>query len=582
VLSETDIIHADTPSLAGARLFAAQVREAFGIHLNLQRADGAATDIAAGRAGLATIPTVERATPVSSGVVRFTRVPDLEDAYALEIDDHGIAVVSRDEDGLFAAVATLRQLAGPQAFRRAPVTRGQVAYPQVTVNDSPRFEWRGVHLDVARHFMPKDGVLRFIDLAASHKLNVVHLHLTDDQGWRVEIKAFPELTRVGAWRAESGLGAWRHNRFDGQPHGGFYTQDDLREIVAFAKDRGITIMPEIDVPGHSQAAIAAYPHLGCATASDEPPVVRTTWGISTQVLNPNRDTVDFFKTVFDEVMDVFDTPYIGLGGDEVPPLLWREDPQIVAFASELGLESVDELHGWFLGQLGDFIVSKGRRPVVWDEGISPYLSTEAIVTTWRGYQSGAQALALGYDIVLAPEQNLYLDHRAADGEQEPVPVGFVRTLNDVLAFEPDKLPHLGTQPSTQSEFEAQGDRIVANQAHESGEEPPRTARESRLLGVQAQLWTEHLNTPRRVDYAAYPRLSAFAEVAWSPRVDRTAGTDAAIEFVERLSAHHLPRLDAAGVEYRPLDRACWGGRSTLSRCCVRPVSTWAVGMRAWN
>ncbi|WP_435298876.1 beta-N-acetylhexosaminidase [Timonella sp. A28] len=502
-------ILADTCAVPAARLFARYLHDGVGVSVAVLDAENPAAEV---------LPCT----------VRFVCTDGLTSGYELSITPSELLVRARDEAGFFAAVATLRQLLGVHGFRAAASPQDFVVIPAVRVTDSPRFGWRGIMLDVARHFMPKAAVLRFIDLAAAHKLNIVHLHLSDDQGWRVEIKKYPELTRVGSWRTESNRGAWRHKQFDGEPHGGFYTQDDIREIVAFARARGVTVLPEIDVPGHSEAAIAAYPELGCALPDGGVPTVRTSWGISTNVLKPLPATVEFFKNVFAEIMDIFDTPYIGLGGDEVPPLLWREDDEVVAFAGDVGLDSVDELHGWFLGQLADFVVSHGRRPVVWDEGVSPYLPKSAIVTTWRGYQSGAEAMALGYDIVLAPEQNLYFDHRAAEGDQEPIPVGFVRTLEDVLAFEPDNLPHF--------ELDASSDSMQRGS----------------LLGVQAQVWTEQLNTPRRVDYATFPRLCAFAEVAWSKQVNRASGAPASVEFIERLVEHHLPRLSAAGVEYRPL------------------------------
>lgn len=507
-------IIADAPLLTAARLFAQHIADGCGVALHC----------------------VDAAAPLAQALhvsVRFIHDDSLTSSYSLAVDAvAGIEVRARDAAGAFSAVATLRQLAGVPAFRRSHSAVTSAQFAVTSFEDSPRFGWRGVLLDVARHFMPKHDVLRYLDQAHAHKFNVVHLHLTDDQGWRVEIKRYPRLTEVGSWRTESNVGPWRHNIHDGRPHGGFYTQEDLREIVAYAHARGITVLPEIDVPGHAEAAIAAYPELGCALEGDAQATVRTSWGISTNVLRPNWETLEFFKNVFDELMDIFDGPFIGLGGDEVPPLLWREDETVVAFAREQGMDSVDELHGWFLGKLGEFVVSRGRRPVVWDEGVSEHLPLEAVVTTWRGYVSGANAMAQGYDIVLAPEQDLYLDHRAAEGDQEPIPVGFVRTLEDVLAFEPDAIPH----------FENQGEGIVENQG-----------RVGRLLGIQAQLWSEQLDSPRRVDYAAFPRLCAVAEVAWSPKTDRSQGTPASAEFVDRLVTHHLPRLEAAGVEYRPLD-----------------------------
>ncbi|ARU50567.1 N-acetyl-beta-hexosaminidase [Cellulosimicrobium cellulans] len=453
--------------------------------------------------------------------------------YRLTIDAVGVRVDAGDLDGAHAAAQTLRQLAGPASFRRAPADTSAtptLVLPHVTITDHPRFPWRGVLLDVARHFLPKADVLRFVDLAAAHQLNVLQLHLTDDQGWRMEIARYPRLTEVGAWRRESGVGTWRAGVFDGRPHGGYYTQDDLREIVAYARERGVTVVPEIDAPGHVEAAVAAYPELG---TRKQPHEVRTTWGVSTEVLDPSEESLTFFRHVLDEVLDVFDAPFVAIGGDEVPTTLWRENPEILARAEALGLDDVGGLHGWFLARLAEHVASRGRRAVVWDEAFGPALPRDVVVTSWRGWAVGADALAAGHDVVMAPEQVVYLDHRGGDTPDEPVPVGFLSTIDDVYAFEP--LPAGLAGPQSGSDPGTGGDRPGV------------------LLGGQAELWSEHLDSARRVDYAAFPRLAAFAEVMWSPEEDRTPGSPASVAFRERLVAHHLPRLDAAGVEYRPLD-----------------------------
>ncbi len=502
VVPDGSLVVADPALRAAARWWRRVTEDAFGLDL----------------AG----PTVPGAAATGSPrAVTFTRDGDLPaSGYRLTVDDAGVRVDAADLDGAHAAAQTLRQLAGPAAFRRAPVPRAAaLVLPHVTITDHPRFAWRGVLLDVARHFLPKADVLRFVDLAAAHRLNVLQLHLTDDQGWRVEIERYPRLTEVGAWRRESGVGTWRAGVLDGRPHGGFYTQDDLREIVAYARERGVTVVPEIDVPGHVEAAVAAYPGLGTRKRPHE---VRTTWGVSTEVLDPSPESLAFFRHVLDEVLEIFDSPFVALGGDEVPTTLWRENPEIVARAHALGLEDVGDLHGWFVARLAEHVAARGRRAVVWDEAFGPALPREAVVTSWRGWAAGADALAAGHDVVMAPEQAVYLDHREGDGPDEPVPVGFLRTLEDVYAFEP--LP-----------------------AGLSASGP------GRLLGGQAEVWTEHLDSARRVDYAAFPRLAAFAEVVWSPAADRSPGSAASRAFRERLVAHHLPRLAAYGVEHRPLD-----------------------------
>ena len=453
-----------------------------------------------------------------------------------------VHVEAADLAGAHAAAQTLRQLAGPAAYRRSG-TRPLVL-PVVRIEDSPRFQWRGVLLDVARHFLPKHDVLRFVDLAAIHRLNVLQLHLTDDQGWRVQVHRYPELTRTGAWRRESTVGTWRTGSRDGRPHGGFYTQDDLREIVSYARDRGVTVVPEIDVPGHVEAAVAAYPELG--TRKDRRDV-RTTWGISEDVLDPSEGSLAFFRHVLDEVLDIFDAPWIGIGGDEVPPTLWRESPWIVERARILGLLAPDgtpdvgQLHGWFIARLAEHVSGAGRRAVVWDEAMSPMLPREVIVTSWRGHAQGAAALAAGYDVVMAPEQAVYLDHRAGEHPAEPIPVGFLRTLEDVYAFDPSP-PGAGFPPAQDPRTQDPRTGRTSGTQHRAG----------RLLGTQAQVWTEHLDSSRRIDYAAFPRLAVFAEIAWSPRAGREPGSAASKEFLNRLERYHLPRLDAFGVEYRPL------------------------------
>ena len=412
------------------------------------------------------------------------------EGYRLEITPDSVTVDCPDDAGEFYARQTLRQLRGPDAFRS--VSGGQSTLPCGVITDHPRFGWRGCLLDVARNFRTKAEVLRFVDLLAVHKLNVLNLHLTDDQGWRIEIPRFPRLTEVGAWRAESMVGRHDGPERDGRPHGGFYTVDDLREIVAYAAERAVTVVPEIDVPGHARAAIAAYPELGPGEQYE----VWTSWGISTSLLNTEESTVDFFRAVFDQVLEIFPSPVIGLGGDEVP--------------------GATERHGWFVRQIIEHLHSRGRRALCWDEVLEiGELPHPVVIGSWRGEEAGVRAARDGHQVVMCPEQYVYLDHRQSDHPDEPIPVGYLHTLEDVYAYEPipDGMPSSG-----------------------------------RLLGAQAQVWTEHLDSVRRVDYASFPRLSAFAEVAWSPAALRNYA-----EFLPRLRTHHLPRLDALGVEYRPLD-----------------------------
>ncbi|NOV96601.1 family 20 glycosylhydrolase [Isoptericola halotolerans] len=466
-------------------------------------------------------------SPDTAATVRF----DVDDglargAYTLDVDPAVVRVAAADLPGAFAAAQTLRQLAGAAAFRRAG--GAPLVLPALRVADAPQHHWRGVMLDVARHFLPKADLLRFVDLAAAHHLNVLQLHLTDDQGWRVEIQRYPRLTQVGGWRRETTVG--RSGAPDGRPHGGYYSADDLREVVAYARERGMMVVPEIDVPGHVQAALAAYPELAARPGAHE---VWTSWGISEDVLDPSETTLAFFRDVLDEVCQVFDAPFVALGGDEVPTTTWQGRPDIVERAAALGLTTdgapdVARLHGWFLARLADHLRTRGRRALVWDEAFGPDLPQDAVVLAWRGHTVALDALAAGHDVVLAPEQEVYLDHRAADGPDEPVPVGFVRTTADVYAFE-----------------------VMPRAARAARPDLPAVL-PGRLLGAQAQVWTEHLDSARRVDYAAFPRLAAFAEAVWTTDpTPRGLGGTASAAFLERLHDAHLPRLAAAGVEFRP-------------------------------
>ncbi|WP_431044157.1 beta-N-acetylhexosaminidase [Streptomyces sp. P1-3] len=447
------------------------------------------------------------------------------EAYRIIVRDGRALVSGGDPAGLFWAAQTLRQMLGPDAFRRAPVRRdARWELPGCDVQDRPRFRWRGLLLDVARHFMPKDGVLRYLDLLAAHKLNVLHLHLTDDQGWRVEIKRYPRLTEVGARRARTKVGHRASPLWDERPHGGYYTQDDLREIVAYAAERHITVVPEIDIPGHSQAAIAAYPELGNTDVIDTASLdVWTTWGVSTNVLAPTDTTLRFYEGVLEEVLGLFPSAFVHIGGDECPKEQWRASPAAQARIRELGLAGEDELQSWFIRHFGRWLAERGRRLIGWDEilegATASGLAEGAAVASWRGYAGGVAAARSGHDVVMCPQQHVYFDHRQAPGDDEPVPIGYVRTLEDVYRFEPVP-PEL----------------TAAEAAH--------------VLGAQANVWTEVLESPQRVDYQTFPRLAAFAETVWSP-LPRPASRDVT-GFLERMGAHYA-RLEALGVDYRPPD-----------------------------
>ena len=438
------------------------------------------------------------------------------EGYLLEVRAAGIVARAAEPAGLFYAVQSLRQLLPPEIFREAPVTGVTWTVPAVTIEDHPRFAWRGGHLDVARHFMPKEFVKKYIDLLALHKINTFHWHLTEDQGWRIEIKQYPKLTEVGAWRKETLVGRNRkpgEARFDGVRHGGFYTQDDAREIVAYARARFITVVPEIEMPGHAMAAIAAYPELG---VTGEPVEVATTWGVFSDILNAEPSTITFMQNVLKEVMEIFPGRYIHIGGDEAEKSKWKASERIQARIRELDLKDEHELQSWFVRQMDTFLVSHGRRLVGWDEILEGGLAENAVVMSWRGTAGGVAAARAGHDVVMAPTSHTYFDYAQSKAPGEPLSANAFLPLETVYAYEP--VP---------------------------GELEPQFAKH--VLGAQGQLWSEYMPNPRQVEYQAFPRMSALAEVVWSPKDRRDyAG------FLERLRTHEQ-RLRTIDVNYRPLD-----------------------------
>ncbi|WAX79767.1 beta-N-acetylhexosaminidase [Streptomyces sp. KMM 9044] len=454
--------------------------------------------------------------------------------YRLVSDGNGVLIEGGSAAGVFWGAQTLRQLLGPDAYRRAPLGRDRAwAVPHVTIEDAPRFRWRGLMLDVARHFMPKEGVLRSLDLMAAHKLNVLHFHLTDDQGWRIEIERYPRLTEVGSWRARTKIGHRASPLWNDTPHGGHYTRDDIREIVAYAAERHIAVIPEIDVPGHSQAAIAAYPELGNTDVVDTSSLtVWDTWGINPNVLAPTDTTLRFYEGVLEEVLELFPadaagpaayspspsfSSFVHIGGDECPKDQWRASDTAQKRIADLGLADEDALQSWFVGHFAGWLAARGRRLIGWDEILEGGLPPGAAVSSWRGYAGGIAAARAGHDVVMCPKQYVYLDHRQDAGPEEPVPIGYVRTLEDVYRFEP----------------------VPADLTPEEA---------GRVLGTQANAWSEVTENQERVDYQVFPRLVALAEVAWST-LPAPAQRDFA-GFERRMTAHYR-RLDALGVAYRP-------------------------------
>ncbi len=452
------------------------------------------------------------ATTEARALLRLNETGGPPGTYDLTVDASGMTLAAADRAGLCHGIATLRQLLPAWAYGPAPARTEPVTLPHVRVHDAPHFAWRGLLLDVGRHFQPFESLLRLVDLLALHKLNVLHLHLTEDQGWRYEVRALPRLTTVGAVRSQTRLPAW--DTGDGTPHGGFYTQGQLRALVAYAAQRGVTVVPEIDLPGHVRSLLAAYPELGEPDA--EPTTVATTVGIFPEVLHLDDTTVAMVETILTELLDVFPSELIHIGGDECPRQQWEGSTAAAGLAADRGLSGVESLQPWFTAHLRDWLAARGRRLVGWDEIIDEGPLAGAVVMSWRGAEPGARAMAAGNEVILcAPPY--YLDHYQSAGPDEPYAIGGLATWQDVFTTDP---------------YAAVPD-----------EDRPL------LLGIQGQLWTEYLPTPRDVDYMAWPRAAALAEVAWA---GPGAGAPDVVEFETRLRVH-LARLEAMGVGYRPLD-----------------------------
>jgi len=443
---------------AVARGFADRLARSRGIAPHVQSGDAVS-------ASRAIIFALDDAMPSSSG-----------EAYELSVDASRIRVRARSAHGLFNGGVTLWQL-----LTQASTKAERIDVPALRIDDAPRFAWRGVMLDSARHFQPPDFVKHFIDEIALLKFNTLHWHLTDDQGWRIEIKRYPRLTQVGAWRDGAGEVAGAPTRV-----GGFYTQDEIRDIVRYAAQRHVTIVPEIDMPGHMQAAIAAYPELG---SIGDTPAVSTDWGVHPYLLNVDDATFEFVDNVLDEVMALFPSPIIHIGGDEALKDQWKASPRVQARIRELGLKDENALQGWFIARVEKYLAAHGRRAIGWDEILEGGVPANAVVMSWRGSDGGIAAAKVEHDVVMSPSPDLYFDHLQSDAPDEPSGRPDVRSLADIYAYEPQP-PSLDAKAATH------------------------------ILGAQANLWAEHMRTPALVEHAAFPRLAALAEVLWSPRAAR--------------------------------------------------------------
>jgi len=423
------------------------------------------------------------------------------EGYTLETRADGATVKAADARGLFYGAVTLWQLLEKDGDR--------VRAPAVRIEDAPRFAWRGLMLDSARHFQTVEQIKSLLDAMALHKLNTFHWHLTDDQGWRIEIKKYPKLTEIGGCRIPAGDGGIDPKTGEPRPYCGFYTQGQIREVVRYAAERHIAVVPEIDVPGHAQAAIAAYPELG--VLGTRPPVSNE-WGVNTYLFNVEESTFRFLEGVLDEFATLFPGPYIHVGGDEAVKDQWKASARVQERMRELGAKDEAQLQSYMLKRLEKHLEAKHKRLIGWDEILEGGLPAQATVMSWRGTEGGIAAARQGHDVVMTPVSHLYLDYLQTDSAEETPGRPATITLQKLYAYEP--VP----------------DALDATQS-------------KRILGVQANVWTEHMRTFDRVQHAIFPRIAALAETAWSPA--RRKDFDG---FKRRLPAQLL-RYDALGVAY---------------------------------
>jgi hexosaminidase len=442
-------------------------------------------------AGLGGSPSV---TP-SIALLREPGMPN--DAYRLHVAPNGIQIRATSGSGLFYGAVTLWQL--------LPVGKGAASIPAQTITDAPAHQWRGLMLDSSRHFQSIPFIKSMLDWMAWHKLNTFHWHLTDDQGWRIEIRKYPRLTSVGGCRVPATATSTRPPEYCG-----FYTQAQIRDIVAYAAERHIQVIPEIEMPGHAQAAIAAYPELG--SLGGTPPPVSAKWGVHAYLFNIEPATISFLHDVLSEVMELFPSPYVHIGGDEAVKDQWRSSPSVQARAQALGIKDAEALQTWFTQEMGKFIVAHGKRLVGWDEILQPGLPSDAVVMSWRGVDGAHAAALAGNDTVLSPWPTLYFDNRQSTRPSEPPGRMRVISLEDVYRFEP--------RDST----------LTADQ-------------QKHVLGLQANIWTEHIRTEERVQLMALPRAAAVAEVGWTAPARKDWNG-----FLQRL-APMAERYRALGIRY---------------------------------
>ena len=429
----------------------------------------------------------------------------LDEEYKLEVAYNKIVISGKTPKAVFYGIQTLRQLL-PVEKKEAKSTTS-FTIPATIITDAPRYAYRGIHLDVARHFFSVDFVKRYIDILAMHKMNTFHWHLTEDQGWRIEIKKYPKLTEIGAWRNGTIQGHYPGTKNDNIKHGGFYTQEEIKDIVAYANKQHITIIPEIELPGHSSAAIAAYPFLSCfpseptivpndmmskssreAQANGTSKIVQESWGVYNDVYCVGKEeTFTFIENVLEEVIALFPSKYIHIGGDECPKKNWERCPACQALKKEKGLEDEHQLQSYFINRIEKFVNSKGRKIIGWDEILEGGLASNATVMSWRGYKGGIEAARENHNTIMSPNSHCYFDHyQSKDTDNEPLAIGGYLAVEKVYSFDP--IPEA---------LEKDKHRYI--------------------LGGQANLWTEYITSEEHAEYMLLPRMTALSEALWSPK-----------------------------------------------------------------
>lgn len=447
--------------------------------------------------------------PKSENMIKFMNVDFPTEKYAINCCPETLVVDYGDGAGAFYAVQTLLQLLPVEIYSQERQKGVKWTVPCCSIEDAPRFKYRGMHLDVCLHFFEFEYLKRYIDLMAAHKVNRFHWHLTEDQGWRLEIKKYPLLTEKGQWRKETVVGSLKSGVYDGTPHGGFYTQEQVKELVQYAAERYVTIIPEIELPGHALAAIACYPELSCGL--EDHYETATKWGVFKQVYCTKESTFKFLEDVFDEVFELFPSELIHIGGDECPKASWKVCPHCQSMIKKHGLKDEFELQSYFVTRMEKYINSKGRQIIGWDEILQGGLAPNAKVMSWLGEEGGIKAAQQHHEVVMSPHQKYYLDYWQADPFSEPLAMSGPTTLRTMYEYEP--IPAVLT---------------------------PEEAKY--IIGVEGCVWTEYMPTPERVEYMAWPRMCAIAETGWSNVSKDWDG------FTRRLEKH-FNRLDGMEVGY---------------------------------